>query len=483
MRAPVNPAFCIPSPADFELLNYTMLTPPLTTASVASATSSAAHGWNDFGRSRRTAARTDVAEHQGESSELAIDMPTCAYRPGGSCGLSPLPHGAHVPHGAPSVTCGFVVDAHSVVMTHYPKWSDRAHGTLVLMRAAHAALRMRAAHAADATAGAGAARSDSESPLPLPQEGPVSIWVHVADLGLPELPLPEHPPSVRGAVLQTVTSVRGGTDARALFPDYAHAYWPAIGLGSEGSDGSFNDNMDSSPLGMPSTLKAFTASLVEASRSRWHIDAAGYVGDLRLHPARRLLAAEALMAREALSQGVQQDASTDIDLWHVPAAVPAVSSSSEHTSDDELLAPLRRYERMPFHNLSRWRILLDLPGGGWSGRLKYLPLLARPLIVVERPAWGWADGVALKPYTHYRPVAARTFFGRTPWDEGEFEFDPDDVLREVEWIRAHPRAAGKMARRAQRAAQRALGEEAVVKQAADALGAALAEARKQHTPR
>ena len=69
---------------------------------------------------------------------------------------------------------------------------------------------------------------------------------------------------------------------------------------------------------------------------------------------------------------------------------------------------------VPFERLAEWAILLDAPGGGWSGRLKFLPLLQRPLIVLDRAAWGWADGALLEPYVHYRPVRQQVEKGAGP---------------------------------------------------------------------
>ena len=60
---------------------------------------------------------------------------------------------------------------------------------------------------------------------------------------------------------------------------------------------------------------------------------------------------------------------------------------------------------------------------------------------------------------------------------GEYEMDVNDVLREIEWIDKHPKAARKMVRRALKAATAALSETAVARQAADALARGLAAER------
>ena len=130
----------------------------------------------------------------------------------------------------------------------------------------------------------------------------------------------------------------------------------------------------------------------------------------------------------------------------------------------------RHARHVPFDELARWSLLLDLPGGGWSGRLKFLPLLGRPLIVVNRAAWGWADGSQLQPFVHYRLVNATTIGS---WQQAAYEFDPDDVLREIAWCKEHPHEAAEMAQRAQRHALRAFTDERVDDQAAAVLLRAL----------
>ena len=130
---------------------------------------------------------------------------------------------------------------------------------------------------------------------------------------------------------------------------------------------------------------------------------------------------------------------------------------------------------VPFAEFARWSVLLDLPGGGWSGRLKFLPFLGRPLVVLDRAAWGWAEGSQLEPYKHYRPVQANS---SGAWTDMEYTFDPADVLAEVEWCRRNPKRAAAMARRALLAARRRFSEARVARQAADVVGAALERASR-----
>ena len=55
---------------------------------------------------------------------------------------------------------------------------------------------------------------------------------------------------------------------------------------------------------------------------------------------------------------------------------------------------------VPFADAAQWEVLLDVPGGGWSGRLKFLPLLGRPLVVIDRREWDWISGAVLRPYNY-----------------------------------------------------------------------------------
>jgi len=263
------------------------------------------------------------------------------------------------------------------------------------------------------------------------------VWVHVADLGWPDLQLPLHPPG--GATLSTVSRHRHDW---TLLPDYTlGSEWPAIGLDGNGS--------------FMGSLEAFTKTLMAAGQKPPVAPQAFFAGDLSFHPTRSMLHELARANPDAL------------EIRDVPAAVTAAMPTAAYDrqdAQDRTAEQMGPSSRVPFAQFAHWAILLDLPGGGWSGRLKFLPFLQRPLIVVERPAWGWADGAVLQPYEHYRPVRVQV--------EGKLSerfrvtFDPDDVLREVQWIRRHPRRAAKMVQRALERATEAFSTEAVTEQAA-----------------
>ena len=332
---------------------------------------------------------------------------TCAYRSGESCAAAILPAGSVAPAellGAlPSVIAAFVLTTQNVTQYHWPRWEERSHGTAELVARAHARLPRAV----------------------LQRLAPISVWVHVADVGWPELPLPMPPLDSRAVTLSTVCRER--ESSHLLFPDYSFARWPAIGH-TRGS------------------LQEFASGLVLAgsrpATTRLH-QRAVFVGDVRMHEVRRVM------------EEIAFERPDDLEVIHVPQRKAGEERHARH---------------VPFDELARWSLLLDLPGGGWSGRLKFLPLLGRPLIVVNRAAWGWADGSQRQPFVHYRLVNA-TAIGS--WQQAAYEFDPDDVLREIAWCKEHPHEAAEMARRAQRHALQAFTDERVDDQAAAVLLRAL----------
>ena len=114
----------------------------------------------------------------------------CAFRPDGACHSLDDARATNRPGGLPSVTLGFLLSSRNASQYHYAKWEERSRGTATLMR--------RAAAQLDFVRGR-----------------PLDVWVHVADAGWPELPLPMHA-APQGVTLETVASSRAA--AGALFP-------------------------------------------------------------------------------------------------------------------------------------------------------------------------------------------------------------------------------------------------------------------------
>lgn len=288
-------------------------------------------------------------------------------------------------------------------------------GTLAILQAAHARLVQRG----DMTSAGSMLRH--------------SIWVHVADLGHPELPLPLHPPG--GVTLSTVA--RGRSNTSHLLPDYTFATWPAIGH-LEAPGGSSSKDIEARKHTPLDTLAGFVAELTASGRRPASFPQAFFAGDLSFHPTRLWLSELA-------------------ELWPDQLEVRHVTSPQDP-------------EHVHFSEFARWSYLIDMPGGGWSGRLKFLPFLRRPLIVVDRPAWGWADG-QLEPFKHYRPVRMRVSGALS--GKYNVSFDPDDVLRQVQWCMKHPRKAAAMVRRAYSRVARMFTAAAVAEHAANVIAESL----------
>jgi len=248
----------------------------------------------------------------------------CVFRQGGACHSLDDSRVTHRPGGLPSVTLAFLLSSRNASQYHYAKWEERSRGTAALMH--------RAAAQLDFARGR-----------------PLDVWVHVADAGWPELPLPINA-APRGVTLETVASSRAA--AASLFPDYSLAGWEAIGY----------DHREHS-------LRSFVETLLLAGQRPTAAPLrpqAVFVGNELMHPVRTQL------------RSLAQQWPAWLDVRHVPPydADGARQYSAEHVD---------------FPRLAEWAILLDVPGGGWSGRLKFLPLMQRPLLVLDRAAWGWAE--------------------------------------------------------------------------------------------
>jgi hypothetical protein len=108
--------------------------------------------------------------------------------------------------------------------------------------------------------------------------------------------------------------------------------------------------------------------------------------------------------------------------------------------------------------ITRWALLLDIEGRGYSARLKLLLHSGRPLLVQDRP-WQEFFWPALEPWAHFIPVRR----------------DLGDLLERVAWAREHPDEAAAIGRAGQLFARAHLSRGAAVAEWATRL-AMLAEA-------
>jgi hypothetical protein len=72
---------------------------------------------------------------------------------------------------------------------------------------------------------------------------------------------------------------------------------------------------------------------------------------------------------------------------------------------------------------TKYKYLIDLPGQGYSARIKYLLFSKRPLFIVDREYHDWIS-CHLKPWIHYIPV-----------DDKNLEHD---LLNKLEWAQQNP---------------------------------------------
>jgi hypothetical protein len=86
----------------------------------------------------------------------------------------------------------------------------------------------------------------------------------------------------------------------------------------------------------------------------------------------------------------------------------------------------------------RHRVLIDMPGIGFSARLPLLLASGRPVILVGRPheAWFYWDG-SLVPWEHYIPCGPKDGWG----------FAESDLEEAVRWTFFHPDEAAAIGRR------------------------------------
>ena len=86
----------------------------------------------------------------------------------------------------------------------------------------------------------------------------------------------------------------------------------------------------------------------------------------------------------------------------------------------------------------RYRVLVDMPGIGFSARLPLLLASGRPVVVVGRPneAWFYWDG-SLVPWEHYIPCGPKDGWG----------FAESDLEEAIAWTFLHPEEADAIGRR------------------------------------
>ena len=118
--------------------------------------------------------------HTPASWSNTVSEQVCDYRADGRCALpdAQLPKSTILPWGNPSATVAFLLTRAEARQLTYAKWEERTAGTVALMRRAHAKLRTRL-------------------------KSGLAVWVHVADSGRDQLPLPRNGIPAAGTTLGT----------------------------------------------------------------------------------------------------------------------------------------------------------------------------------------------------------------------------------------------------------------------------------------
>ncbi len=80
---------------------------------------------------------------------------------------------------------------------------------------------------------------------------------------------------------------------------------------------------------------------------------------------------------------------------------------------------------LPDH--TRYRYLIDMQGGGYSGRLKMLLHARRLLFIQDRQFWDWATST-LEPWVHYVPIRE----------------DLSDILEKITWADENPEKVARI---------------------------------------
>ena len=89
-----------------------------------------------------------------------------------------------------------------------------------------------------------------------------------------------------------------------------------------------------------------------------------------------------------------------------------------------------KFVSLPNH--TKYKYLIDLPGYGWSGRMKFLMFSGRPLFLAEHEYYEyWHED--LIPFENYIPVKG----------------DLSDLSARIDWAEAHPKECAEIAKNAQ----------------------------------
>ena len=220
--------------------------------------------------------------------------------------------------------------------------------------------------------------------------------VHVVTT-VDDLPVPEASPHLDrieedGSATLHMQTVGSHVSGPSLWPDFTFGSWWHIGLHD---------------------YDRFVAAIHPFGRAHEHAQAF-WIGNIEMHPSRQLALAMSRKYPERI------DARSITWAHHLGNVTEATG---------ERARVLGGWVTLQEH--AKWRYLLDLPGTGWSGRLKLLPHCQRVLLLPARDLWDWASS-KLQPFKHYVPLRD----------------DLSDLLDALDTLDRHPERAQAMARAA-----------------------------------
>lgn len=199
-----------------------------------------------------------------------------------------------------------------------------------------------------------------------------------AEYGLPDFPRTAISTADRPVAGALCFSAEG--DGAGAVPDFLFDGWPEVGI----------------PDYEAACEQIAVAGMLPAARPL-----CGWIGNADTSPLRASLLA--LAGRSRL-----------LEAWHTPW--PPYGS-------ERLTLP---------EQVSRWGMLLDIEGNGWSARLKLLLHSGRPVLVVDRP-WREFWFPEFRAWEHFVPVRR----------------DLSDLLERVSWVLEHPGEAERIGRAGQ----------------------------------
>ncbi|MBP2658225.1 MAG: hypothetical protein H6Q69_1257 [Firmicutes bacterium] len=186
-------------------------------------------------------------------------------------------------------------------------------------------------------------------------------------------------------------------------PDFTYIGWPECGL---------------------TTWEEVVASCHERASKPYDMEQCFWIGNVSMHKT-----------REVLCELAEQ----------YPQLLKAVGMGwKSNTINFNADTMTTQYVSLPDH--AKYKFLIDIRGLGWSGRLKFLLHLKRPIIIVDRPYQEFYFPY-LKPFQNYIPVQA----------------DLSDFIEKLKWLNENKEEYRKICLETEKFAQQYLSKKFAMK--------------------